>query len=385
MRPGERHGDFDLSDLSGFDTIIDVRSPAEFAEDALPGSVNHPVLDDAQRHEIGTLYKQVSPFAARRLGAAWVAQNIARHIETAFADRPREWRPLVLCWRGGNRSGAMTHVLRAVGWDAFQLPGGYKRWRAHVMARLEALAPQPHYRIVCGPTGSGKSHLLQALARAGAQVLDLEALAAHRGSVLGGLPDQAQPGQRRFESLIMQALARFDMRKPVFVEAESRRIGSVHIPEALMVALRASPCLRIEAGEAARVALLLEDYRHFFSDLPLLAALLGRLKELHGQARIEHWMALAQEGAFPALVENLLRTHYDPLYFRSSRNNYAGLATARAFDGGALLSADFDRLAQAILVEAEQELASTLSAHGSDVPPVAVHLPHAADMERHDC
>jgi tRNA 2-selenouridine synthase len=282
---------------------------------------------------------------ARRRGAALVARNIARHLETGFADQAREWRPLVLCWRGGMRSAAMTQVLQSVGWRATQLPGGYKRWRAHVVAQLAALPQTLRYRVVCGPTGSGKSRLLQALATAGAQVLDLEALAAHRGSVLGALPGQPQPPQRLFESLLLRALLAFDAARPVFVEAESRRIGAVALPDALLATMRASACVRIEAGEAARVALLLADYRHFRGDLPALAGTLGRLHELHGRERIAGWMALAESGAFGELAAALLRCHYDPLYRRSSASNYSGLAGAATVDGGGLEAADFARMA----------------------------------------
>lgn len=346
MRQGERGATVELDALDRFDSIIDVRSPGEFLLDHLPGSSSHPVLDDDERAEVGTLYKQDSPFTARKRGAVLVARNIARHVESSFAAQPREWKPLVLCWRGGQRSGAMTHVLRAIGWDAVQLPGGYKRWRAHVIERLAALPPTLHFRVLCGPTGSGKSRLLDALVRDGAQVLDLEALAAHRGSVLGALPGIEQPAQRLFESRLMVALAGFDPARPVFVEAESRRIGNVHVPEPLIAVMRASPCLALEADEAARVALLLEDYRHLLQDPETLGAMLGRLLELHGKARIEHWNALASQGDFGQLVEELLRSHYDPLYRRSSHGNYRGLAQAERFDGGMLGPHDLDRLAR---------------------------------------
>jgi tRNA 2-selenouridine synthase len=346
MRGLERRVDVDLQALAEFDTIIDVRSPAEFALDHVPGSVNHPVLDDDERAEVGTLYVQVSPFLARRRGAVLVARNIARHIEASFAGFPREWHPLVMCWRGGQRSDAMTHVLRSVGWNAVQLPGGYKRWRSHVIAALERLPQTLRYRVICGPTGSGKSRLLQALRQAGAQVLDLEALAAHRGSVLGALPGQAQPAQRLFESLLLRALEGLDPQRPVFVEAESRRIGSLRVPQNLIIEMHGSPCLRIEAAESARVALLLDEYRHFLADLPALGATLERLTELHGRARIGQWMALAQAGNFAALVEDLLRTHYDPHYRRSSENNYAALADAGRLEGGGLKLDDFERLAR---------------------------------------
>ncbi|MBS0312362.1 MAG: tRNA 2-selenouridine(34) synthase MnmH, partial [Proteobacteria bacterium] len=216
-----------VADLPAYTDIIDVRSPGEFSEDHIPGAVNLPVLDDAERERVGTLYKQISSFEAKKVGAALVSRNIAKHLDAWFIDKPKSYRPLVYCWRGGSRSGSLTHVLQKIGFGAVQLEGGYKAYRRHVVAELDRLPALLTYRVVCGPTGSGKSRLLQALADAGAQVLDLEALAAHRGSLLGALPDQPQPSQKSFESAIWFALSRFDSAHPVFVESESKKIGAL--------------------------------------------------------------------------------------------------------------------------------------------------------------
>ena len=222
-----------LDRLAHFDAVIDVRSPSEFAEDHIPGALNCPVLDDEERRRVGTLYKQVSPFEARKVGAALVSRNIARHLETHFLSKPKGWKPLVCCWRGGQRSGAMTLVLNQVGWGARQLAGGYKAFRQQVMDDLVALPEGLSFRILCGPTGSAKTALLDALAEAGEQVLDLENLANHRGSVLGGAPHTVQPGQKAFETGLWSALRGFDPARPVWVESESRRIGRLHVPAAL--------------------------------------------------------------------------------------------------------------------------------------------------------
>src|SRR5258708_3485706 len=155
-----------------FDAVIDARPPAEYAADRIPGAISAPVLDDAQRAEVGTLYKQVSPFDAKKLGAALVAKNVALHIEKHFREKPKDWKPLVYCWRGGKRSGAMAHVLRAVGWDAATLEGGYRSYRRWVVDQLRQKPLHLKFHVIHGPTGSGKSRLLAALARAGAQVLD---------------------------------------------------------------------------------------------------------------------------------------------------------------------------------------------------------------------
>ena len=332
-------------ELEGFDEIIDVRSEDEFAEDHLPGAINCPVLTNAERARVGTLYKQVSSFEARKVGAALVARNIAAHLDRVFRDRPRSWRPLLYCWRGGQRSGAMTTIFRQIGWDARQLDGGYKAWRRQVAAQLAELPGGLDFRVVCGPTGSGKSRLLAALAAQGAQVLDLEALAAHRGSLLGSLPDAPQPSQKRLESRIWQALRGFDATRPVFVEAESRKIGELRVPDALLARMWAGACLRMEMPLEARVGLLLEDYAHFFDQPQALAAKLAFLKPLHGGERIAAWHEQIAAQAWQSLVTDLLLTHYDPAYHRSTTGHYPRLSEARVIAAPAADSTTLARLA----------------------------------------
>lgn len=314
-----------LKQLAEFDTIIDVRSPAEFADDHIPRAINCPVLDDAQRVQVGTLYKQVSPFAARKVGAALVARNVAQHIETHFAELPREWRPLVYCWRGGQRSGAFTHILREIGWQATRLDGGYKTWRREVIDQLAILPERFRFIVIAGPTGSAKSRVLEALARRGAQVLHLEALAMHKGSVLGNLPGQAQPSQRAFESALFADLARFDPAQPVFVEAESRRIGNLHLPEALTVAIRNASCCEVDASLPARIDFLLTDYAYALANTNWLRERLGHLRGLHSNETLQRWDTMVQSAEFAALVGELLSLHYDPLYQRSLGLHYTNL------------------------------------------------------------
>ncbi|MDN0082231.1 tRNA 2-selenouridine(34) synthase MnmH [Crenobacter sp. SG2305] len=311
-----------------FDEIIDVRTPSEFAEDHLPGAINCPVLDDEERARVGTLYKQVSPFEARKVGAALVARNIARHIEERFHDRPKDWRPLIYCWRGGQRSGAATIILTQIGWKASQLEGGYKAYRHEVIEKLAKLPTALDLRMVCGPTGSGKSRLLAALLRTGHQVLDLEALARHRGSVLGKLPDEPQPAQKGFDSQLLTAIEALDPARPVFVESESKRIGFVSLPDALFARMHASPCLMVDVPMAERVRFLCEDYDFYLQDPESLVRQLGFLKGVYANRDLEAWYAMAREGHFAQLVEELLVRHYDPLYFRSMNQHYPQLADA---------------------------------------------------------
>lgn len=338
-----------VAQLFTFDALIDTRSPAEYREDHIPGAMNCPVLSDEEWARVGTLYKQVSPFEARKLGAALVSRNIAGHLETLFRDKPRDWRPLVYCWRGGQRSGAMTHVLREVGWDAHRLEGGYKAYRRRVAADLAVWPEGLRWRVICGPTGSGKSRLLEALARAGAQTLDLEGLAAHRGSVLGALPDAPQPSQKAFETRLWDALRRIDAEKPVFVEAESKKIGAVRLPEALAAAMRQGACVRLEANLATRIALLKDEYRHFLENLDALGDRLDCLRRFHGAAVIAEWKDLAQRGAWDELVAELLIRHYDPAYLRSTVSHYPRLAGAPVLALEAPGANAFDPLARRLL------------------------------------
>jgi tRNA 2-selenouridine synthase len=332
--------------LAQFDAILDVRSPAEYAEDHIPLALSCPVLDDAERAKVGTLYKQVSSFEAKKSGAALVARNIARHVETSLADRPAGWKPLVYCWRGGKRSGAMAHVLREIGWDARTLEGGYKSYRKHVVEMLSELPQRFRFRVVHGVTGSGKSRFLRALKKAGAQTLDLEELAAHRGSVLGNLPERPQPSQKMFESLLLRELSLLDAGMPVHVEGESRKIGQLQVPTALIEAMRASECVVLEAGLETRVALLMDEYQHFFGNPAALGAQLDCLVELHGRDRIAEWKGLAERGEWRALVARLLEEHYDPAYKRSAARNFARLPDAPVLTVRAADDAVFARLAE---------------------------------------
>lgn len=339
-----------LEQLQQFDAIIDVRSPAEFAADHLPGAINLPVLSNQERIEVGTLYKQSSAFEAKKAGAVLVARNIAAHIDTVMRDKPKNWKPLVYCWRGGSRSGAMTHILRSVGWSAQQLEGGYKAWRGQVIRDLDQLPARFMYRVICGRTGSGKSRLLEALAADGHQVLDLEKLAAHKGSVLGDLPDEAQPSQKMFESSIWLALSCFSTSRPVYVEAESKRVGVLRVPEILMQHMRQSDCHEVQTPTDLRVRLLREEYAHLIANPPRLYARLDCLRELHSGERIAAWKELANEERWDEFVANMLAQHYDPAYDKSMFRNYVKAKHASPLNVKTIDSAGFAALAAALPV-----------------------------------
>lgn len=344
-----------LERLTDFDEIVDVRTPLEFAEDHVPGATNAPVLSNEERVVVGTLYVQTSAFEATRVGAAMVARNIARHLETTFADRPRGWRPLVYCWRGGKRSEALAVWLNLMGWQARRLDGGYKTYRRSVLDTLAALPQRFTYIVLTGSTGSGKTRLLRALGRAGAQALDLERLAVHRGSLLGALQGEPQPSQKAFDTALVAALRAFSPDRPVFIEAESRAIGRVMLPDALLGAMHRARCVSVEAQRDERIAFLLYDYGHLFDAPEAFKAQLVKLIGLHSRERVNRWCRFIDDDARAQLFTELIELHYDPAYARSSAGHFTELPRAMPFDLRPN-DADIDEQAHALLARLNIEI-----------------------------
>lgn len=311
-----------LGDPDGFSAIIDARSEDEYALDHLPGAINWPSLNNEERIFVGTMYKQVNAFEAQKHGAALVAANIARHIQREVLDLPKHWQPLIYCWRGGKRSGSLSMVLGQIGFKVNLIEGGYKAFRAALVADIPERVAPLQFKVISGPTGSGKTRLLHALADEGAQILDLEALASHRSSVLGHIPGKPQPSQKHFDTLVWQALRHFDASRPVFVESESRKVGNLSIPESLMLAMRDSPCFELQLSLDERVALLMEDYPFFVTDPALFCHRLDALAAIRGKAVVEAWKAQVQSGQFDPVVRDLLVLHYDPTYASSMLRNF---------------------------------------------------------------
>lgn len=299
-------------DAMSFDTIIDVRAPAEYAEDHLPGAISLPVLDDAERAQVGTIYKQVSPFDARKIGAALVAKNAALHLQGPLADKPGGWRPLVYCWRGGQRSGSFASILSQIGWRVELVQGGYKSWRHLVVDALyDTDFPCPVV-VLDGNTGSAKTEILNRLPAHGVQVIDLEGLANHRGSLFGHMGDQ--PSQKMFEGRLAMAIARLDPARPVVVEAESAKVGDCRLPPRLWRAMVTAPRVVIDAPRTARASYLVQAYADLVADQARLDAVLASLRPLHAAEVIAEWRAMAAGGQFIALADGLMARHYDPRY-----------------------------------------------------------------------
>ena len=309
--------------LGEFSSIVDVRTPLEFEEDHLPGAINFPALYNEQRIEVGTLYKN-EPFAARVLGARYLSLNVAKHLLTLEEIWDRKQQPLLYCWRGGLRSRSFAYILRSIGWRARIIDGGYKSYRKFVINDLKTslAAPRPHFHVLAGLTGTGKTRLLHHLKEKGAQVLDLEQLANHRGSLLGRVGPQ--PSQKHFESTLHHTLQTFEPDQPVFVEAESNRIGSRCLPPSLWKKLATASVTEVQLSLPSRAELLLADYPRFLKEPTALLKLLDKLRPLRGHQQVEHWHHLVKSQEWSAFLTSILRDHYDLCYrpAGSEKSNY---------------------------------------------------------------
>ncbi len=310
---------------NNYSEIIDVRSENEFAEDHIPGAINLPVLTNEERKQVGTIYKKISPFEARKLGSSLVAKNISHHLEKHFLEKNKNYFPLIYCWRGGQRSNSLGIVLTQIGWPVHILEGGYKTYRKGVRQQLEILPIQFNYNILCGLTGTGKTYLLNQLSRQGYQVLDLEKIANHRGSLLGQEwqnKSTNQPSQKHFDSLLLQKLKQFDMSQSIWVESESYKIGEVYLPPKLWHKMKQSPCFEIQLPITERVHFLLQEYSYLITHPDILKNKLIYLKSSYGQRKINQWFTWIDQEKWLTLVKDLLEIHYDPAYCRSITKIY---------------------------------------------------------------
>lgn len=328
--------------LAVFDDIIDVRSPAEFAEDHIPGAINLPVLSNEERAEVGTIYVQESRFRARRLGAALVTKNISRHLSDGLADKPADYRPLIYCWRGGMRSNAMATILSAIGWRVSVVAGGYQTWRRSTVAGLRDTGPLFNIVLLDGQTGSAKTEILHLLADLGVQTLDLEGAARHRGSVFGNLTGQPQPCQKFFESQIWYDILTFDPEQPIVVEAESSLIGKCGLPDRLLRSMRAAPRIEVSASVEARAGYLVDTYKELIASADRLKRAIESLRPFHARERVATWLELADSGDFLQLAASLTKHHYDPLYTRQRKrreDTAIAILELPALDSSELMSA----------------------------------------------
>lgn len=340
-----------LAQINTFDEIIDVRSPTEYAQDHIPGAINFPAIDDEERRLVGTLHKQKSVFEAKKQGASFMTNNISKYLQNNFSNRDDRWQPLIYCWRGGNRSKAFAHILQEIGWQAIQLPGGYKSYRSMVRESLEDLTMQFNFIVLCGRTGVGKSLMLAALKENNAQILDLETLANHRGSVLGNPLEGEQPTQKFFESLLCKQLNTLNPAQPIYVEAESRKIGKIQLPSHLLSCMRAAPCIHLQAELDVRIQYLIAEYQHFLIERPLLEEAMQKLAPFLSQQKITQWMSWKTPQDVEAFVRALLTEHYDPIYTRSMQNHFAHYTDTTSFELPSIDCTSFQNVAKQIIAQ----------------------------------
>jgi tRNA 2-selenouridine synthase len=320
-----------LREFASYALVIDARSPHEYAEDHVPGAVNLPVVDDSEFAEVGIRHK-TDKHAAYLIGVEYSLRNIAAQIKPLISKFTEQDRFLVYCFRGGKRSRLWADNLRTIGFEVDVLAGGWKAYRQWVRAGLAQLPKEFNFRVLCGPTGCGKTRLLYELERQGHQVLELEGLARHRGSLLGDLPGEQQPSQKLFDTLLLDKMRRFDRRLPVWLEAESKKIGNLQLPDALYEAMQASPVVNVAAPMPARVRLWREDYPHFAADPEGMVRKLEPLKPLVGKETLALWMNLASTSRVDELFESVMTRHYDPCYARSNRRSYGRRIDERAIE-----------------------------------------------------
>jgi len=347
-----------MYDFKSYDLIIDARSPREYAEDHIPGAVNLPVVDNAEFAEVGTLHRS-NPLAAYQLGARYSLQNISRHIETHVSKYGGKSRILVYCFRGGKRSKVWQDVLETIGYRVERVKGGWKAYRRWVNEQLAVVPARFSYIVLSGPTGCGKTRLLTALQENGAQVLDLEGLATHRGSIIGAVPGKPQPTQKLFDSMLLEKLDSFDAARPVWVESESKKIGQVQLPDALLQTMRGGMTIAVDAPMAQRVQLLREDYAHFEDDPGSLIERLRYLRPLVGGDEFEQWESLASQKKVPDLFERLMRHHYDPTYRRSILRNYPEIDSSPKIMLEGLSMTALQPIARELIARMEQPAAQT--------------------------
>jgi tRNA 2-selenouridine synthase len=338
-----------MNRFTQYDLIIDARSEREYAEDHIPGAINLPVANNEEYAEVGTLHR-TDKMRAYLIGVAYSLKNIARHLDTFFAGYPKNSRILVYCFRGGKRSRLWFDALDTIGFRVQKLEGGWKDYRRWVNEELEQLPRRFSYIVLSGPTGCGKTRLLTQLDALGAQVLDLERLASHRGSVIGALPGKHQPTQKYFDSLLVDKLSDFSPERPVWVEAESKKIGNVRLPDALLDTMHAAGrLLRIDAPMSERVLLWREDYSHFEQDPQTFVARLDHLRKLIGNTEFALWESMAQEHRMAELFERIMLVHYDPAYARSTSRHFPELADAPLIELPALSPVALQAAAQDLL------------------------------------
>ena len=304
-----------------YSVIIDVRTPLEYIEDHIPRSVNLAVLSNIQRHEIGIQYKENS-FLAKKIGAQLISANISNIISKIKFEKKE--KVLIYCWRGGLRSLSLYLVLKQIGYDVYLLEGGYKSYRRFVVNFLEKVAPNYKYNQIMGITGVGKTLFLKELSKQ-YQVIDFEGLAKHKGSILGNIPKQKQPTQKYFETLIYEKLINFNLKKNIWVEAESIKVGKLNIPSLIWKFMPSGKNIKLISSLDERVNYILKDYKYFTSNPNLMSEALKVLKQIIPKVDFQNIELSLKKKDYFELVRSLIVYHYDKAYKKTRAENHSNI------------------------------------------------------------
>ncbi len=287
--------------------VVDVRSPGEYATGHIPGAVNVPVFDDAQRAEVGTLYKKEGNLKAVKRGIDLTAPLMSSKLQSGL-ELASGGRLLLYCWRGGMRSEAMAWLFSLGGLEPLVLKGGYKAYRNHI---LEDLCRERKLMILGGLTGSGKTGILRYMKSSGARVTDLEGLASHRGSAFGALGQGPQPSSEHFANLLFDDLSAYGTETPVWLEDESRNIGTVFMPDCFYARMQSASVIAIMMSIETRMPRLVREYTSFPVE-DIIASVMKISKRLGGDRTRDAIEAL-KRGDYPTAIRITLE-YYDKSY-----------------------------------------------------------------------
>ncbi|MCU0847599.1 MAG: tRNA 2-selenouridine(34) synthase MnmH [Spirochaetes bacterium] len=323
--PGDRDISYAEALLLGDPVFIDVRSPDEFAADHIPGSINIPLFSDEERKEIGIMYRHTGREEAVILGTGFVGGKISDLVSRIGSMAGRDI--VILCARGGMRSSSLASLLNSLGIRVFRIRHGYKEYRKHVFERMKQLTVKPPLFVLQGLTGAGKTEILGFMENS----IDLEGIAGHRSSVFGGI-GMASNTQKWFESLLLERAGKLEGCRYVAIEGESRKIGDIHIPQALFRQMREAPCIFIKTTIERRAEIIMKEYTKKADPsevIPIIKGLAGRLGEKNAAGLIR----LIETGKTMDFVIMLLETYYDPLY-RYSFKKMKFIAEIENLDSG---------------------------------------------------
>ncbi len=291
--------------LNGNYVFIDVRTPKEFEESTIPGSINVPLFSNEERAVVGKLYAQDGQEEAFKKGLDFVSKSLPNLLEAV--SRYKNKKLVIFCWRGGMRSKSLTGLLEGLGYDVRQLEGGHKAYRNYILERFESYKLKPKLVVLNGLTGVGKTEILKQFPNS----LDLEDLAQHRSSMLGAVGLKPR-SQKMFDALLFKRLEELKNEKYIIIEYESKKIGHVQMPEFLYSALKGGIQVKVVRSFEERVKRLVSEYSKYKEELAEKIRIMR--KSVGNDKKINEWLKMLEEEKFEELATIILKEYYDPLY-----------------------------------------------------------------------